>query len=79
MRFAVFADDAGSVDREHHRKLLERRFDKQLIVRALKESRVNRENGLQPARRESAAEGNGVLLRDPDVKKSVGVFLSELV
>ncbi len=77
MRRAVGADDAGAVDREHDRQVLQRNVVNQLVVGALEERRVDRDHRPHPLAREARRERDGVLLGDAHVEVAVGKRLRE--
>ena len=68
VRGAVAADQAGAVEREHHRQVLQRDVVDQLVVAALQEGRVDRHHRLQALAGEAGGEGHRVLLGDGDVE-----------
>ena len=77
VRRAVGADDAGAVDREHDRQVLQHDVVDQLVVRALQERRVDRDHRLHAFARESRGERHRVLLGDADVEIAIREFLRE--
>ena len=76
---AVGADEAGAVDGEAHRQVLDRDVVHDLVVGALQEGRVDGGERLEALGGEAGGEGHGVLLGDADVEAAVGKFLGEQV
>ena len=74
---AVAADEAGAVQREHHRQVLQRDVVDQLIVGALQEGRIDRDHRLEALAGEAGGEGDRMLLGDRDVEIAVGKALGE--
>ena len=60
----VGAHQAGAVKRKHHRQVLDRHIVDQLVVGALQERRVDRDDRLQPFARQPGRERDRVLLGD---------------
>ncbi|MNS80830.1 hypothetical protein D3C72_1145270 [compost metagenome] len=71
VRGAVGADQAGAVQREHHRQVLQRHVVDQLVIAALQEGGVDRHHRLQALAGQAAGEGHRVLLGDADVVVAV--------
>ena len=69
---AVGADEAGAVDGEAHRQMLDRHVVHDLIVAALQEGRIERAEGLVALAGEAGGEGDGMLLGDGDVEGALG-------
>ena len=65
---AVSADEAGAVDREAHRQLLDRHVMHDLIVGALQEGRIDRRERLHALGGEAGGKGHGMLLGDADIE-----------
>ena len=65
---AVGADQAGSVNREPHRQILNRDVMHDLIVSTLQERRVDGAEGPKTLRGEAGREGHRVLLGDADIE-----------
>ena len=74
---SVAADDAGAVDREHHREVLQHHVVNDLVVGALEKRRVDPDDGLQPLAGKARGEGHAVLLGDRDVEVAIGIELLE--
>jgi hypothetical protein len=70
---AVGADEAGAVEHEGDRQLLERHVVHDLVEAALQEARVDRADRAQALGRETGGEGHGVLLGDPDIEHASGI------
>jgi hypothetical protein len=77
VRRAVGADDPRAVDREHDREILQRHVVDQLIVAALQESRIDRDDGLHPLAREPGGKCHRVLLGDADIEVALREFLGK--
>ena len=75
---AVFADDTGAVGNQRHRQILNAHIVDYLIERSLEEHRVDRDEGFESLRRHSRRHADGVLLRDADVKDSIGEIAPRL-
>ncbi len=75
---AVGTDEAGPVEREHHRQVLDRDVVDQLVVAALQEGRVDRDHRLHALAGQTAGEGHRMLLGDADVEVALGEALLEL-
>jgi hypothetical protein len=73
----VGTDQAAAVEREDDRQILQRHIMHQLIVAALQEGRVDRQDRPQPLAGESGGEGHGVLLGDADVVIAFRVAFAE--
>jgi hypothetical protein len=56
VRGAVGAHQAGAVEREHHRQVLQRHVVDQLVVAALQEGGVDGHHGLEPSQARPAAK-----------------------
>ena len=65
---AVGADQAGAVDGEAHRQVLDRDVVHDLVVGALQEGRIDRAERLYAFGRQARGEGHRVLLGDADVE-----------
>jgi len=78
LRRAVRADETRAVDREHDRQILQRDVVDQLIVGALQERRIDRDDRLHAVSGEPAREGHRMLLGDADVEIPVREALFEL-
>jgi hypothetical protein len=65
---AVGADEAGAVDGEAHRQLLDRHVMHDLVVAALQEGRIDRAERLVAFRRQAGREGHRMLLGDADIE-----------
>ena len=76
---AVGADQAGAVDGEAHRQLLDGDVVHHLVVAALQEGRVDRRERLEALGGEAGGEGDAVLLGDADIEAAFGKALGELV
>jgi hypothetical protein len=74
---AVGADQAGAVDREAHRQVLDRDVVHDLVVGALQEGRIDRAERLVALGREAGGEGHRVLLGDADVEGALRERLAE--
>ena len=74
---AVLADEAGAVDGEPHRKMLDRHVVHDLIVAALQESRVDRAERLEAFGGEACRERHRMLLGNADIEGAVGESLAE--
>ena len=68
MRRPVGADEAGPVDGEAHRQALDRHVVDDLVVGALQEGRIDRDERLVAFGRKTRGEGHRVLLGDADVE-----------
>jgi hypothetical protein len=64
---AVGTHEAGTVQREHHRQVLQRHIVDQLVVAALQEGAVDGHHRLEPFAGQAGGKGHGVLLGDADV------------
>ena len=69
---AVVADEAGAVDADRDRQLLERDVVDDLVEGALEERRVDRDDRLQSGLGHPARHDDRVLLGDADVEDAVG-------
>ena len=78
MRRAIGAHETCAIERENHRQVLDRDVVNQLVVRALKEGRIDRHHRLEPFACEAGREGHGVLLGDAHVVVATGKALFEL-
>ena len=67
----VGANQAGTVHHEPHRQLLDRHIVDDLVVRALKECRVDGDKRLVALCRQSRSESDRVLFRNSDVECAV--------
>ena len=77
MRAAVVADDARAIEREHDREVLHRDVMEDLVVRALQERRVDRDDRHDALRREAAGHRHRVLFGDADVDQPPGELPEE--
>ena len=68
----VGADQAAAVDGEDHRQVLQGHVVDQLVVGALQEGRIDRDDRLQALAGEAGGEGDGMLLGDADIEVAVG-------
>ena len=68
----VAAHDPRAVDREQHRQALQHDVVDGLVVGALEERRVDRDDGLQPLAGKARGEGDAVLLGNRDVEVTIG-------
>ena len=75
---AVAADESAAVDRERDRQVLQAYVVDQLVVGALQERRVNRDDRPQAFAGKARGERHGVLFGDGDVEIAVGKTLREL-
>ena len=78
MRGAVFADQSGAIDREQHVEILQRDIVNQLIVGALQECRINRDDRFQTIAGHAGGERHRVLLGDGDIVIAIGEALRKL-
>ena len=78
MRRAVGTDNAGAVQREHHRQILQCHVVDQLVVGALQEGGINRHHRLEPLAGQAGGEGNRMLLGDADIVIALGKALMEI-
>ena len=67
MRRAVGADDAAAVEREDDRQVLQRDVVDQLVVGALQEGGIDRDDRLEPFAGQAGGEGHRMLLGDADI------------
>ena len=79
VRFAVSADIAGAVDREHDRQIVQADIDHHLVIRALQECRIDRHDRLHAGFGEPCCEGYRVLFSDADIERSVGIGVRKTV
>ncbi len=77
VRRAVVAGDAGAVEAEHDRLLVEADVVHDLVDRAGEERGVERDDRAQAAHRHARRRGDGVLLGDADVDEAAGEALAE--
>ena len=75
MRLAVASHQSRPVDCKNDRKILKTDIMENLVVGSLQEGRIHGNNRLQTARRKSRRKGDSVLLRNPDIEKSVRVHI----
>ena len=73
----VWTGDAGAVQHDRHRKLVQRNVHDDLVERAVEERRVDRDDGVQSAHRQAGRRRHRVLLGDADVEEAVGEPLTE--
>ena len=76
---AVGADQAGAVDGEAHRQVLDRDVMDDLVIAALQEGRIDGAERLVAFGRQAGGEGHRMLLGDADVEGAVGERLLEEV
>ena len=76
---AVGADQTGAIDDEAHRQTLDRDIVHHLIVGALQEGRVDRDERLDAFGGQTRGEGDRMLLGDADVEGSLRKRLAENV
>ena len=76
---AVGADEAGAVDGEAHRQMLDRDIMHHLVVAALQEGGIERAEGLVALAGEAGGEGHRMLLGDGDVEGALGEGLARTV
>ena len=76
---AVGADQAGAVDGEAYRQLLDGDVVHHLVVAALQEGRIDRRERLEALAGEAGGESDAVLLGDADIEGALGKALGELV
>ncbi len=69
---AIVADQPSAVHREDHRQVLKADVVDDLIVRSLKESRVDGHHGPHAGRRQAGGEGHRVLLAQAHVEAAAG-------
>ena len=74
MGLTVSTNNARAVDGEQDRKLLNRHVMQHLIIGALQESGVNRDNGFVPTNRQTGGKGHRVLLGDCHVEVTIREF-----
>ena len=67
----VGADEAGAIDGEAHRQLLDRDVMHDLVVGALQEGRIDRAERLKAFGRQAGRERDGMLLGDADVERAL--------
>ena len=72
VRGAVVADEAGAVDGEDHRQLLQADVLHEHVEGALQERRVHGDHRPHAADGEAGGEHGGVLLGDADVVEALG-------
>src|SRR5581483_10817701 len=72
---AVVADDAGAVEGEGDRQVLDADIVHDLVIAALEEGGVDGDDRPESLGGETAGEGYGVLLRDADVEDAIRVGL----
>mmetsp|Transcript_85589 Transcript_85589/g.238151 ORF Transcript_85589/g.238151 Transcript_85589/m.238151 type:complete len:669 (-) Transcript_85589:2867-4873(-) len=78
MRRAVGADEAGAVEREQHRQVLDGHVVHELVVGALQEGRVDRDDRLDALAGQARGEGDRMLLGDADIVITLREALVEL-
>ena len=74
---AVGTDQAAAVNGQHHRQVLQGDVVDQLIVGALQEGRIDRNDGFQAFTGEACAKGQRMLLGNADIEVAVRVFGGE--
>ena len=72
MRRPVGTDNARAVDRKDHRQILKRNVVDRLVVGALEERRIDRDDRLHAFARESRGERHRMLLGNADVEIALG-------
>ena len=77
MRRAVLADEAGAVEAERHGQVLQADIVDELVVGALRERRVERDDGVHARGRHASGQRHRVLLGDADVEEALRVRLAE--
>ena len=75
----IRAHQSGAVDGKAHRKPLDRHVMHHLVVAALQKRRIHCAERLQPARRQSGAESDGVLFGNAHVKAAARKTLGKQV
>ena len=78
VRLAVSTDYAGTIDCKQYRQFLNRHVMNNLIVSALQEGGVDRDNRFVAANRQTRRKGDRMLLGNGHVKVLVRVFFREL-
>ena len=76
---AVGADQAGAIDGEAHRQLLDRHVMHDLVIGALQEGGIDRRERPHAFGREPGGKGHRMLLGDADIEAALGELLGELV
>ena len=79
VRLAVLADEARAVHAEDDRQRLDRDVVDDVVVRALEERRVDRDDRPHAARRQPGGEGHRVSFGDADVEEPLRMRLRERV
>ena len=74
VRRAVSADEAAAIDGQQHRQVLYRHVMYQLVVRALQERRINRDDRLAAFAREPAAKVSACCSAMPTRNSAPGYF-----
>ena len=77
MRLSVGTDQAGSVDCEYNRKLLEADVMHKLIITSLQETGIHGKNRTKSDTGESCRGSHGVRLRNTYIKETLGIGLLE--
>ena len=75
VRGAIAADEAGAIEREDHRQVLQRHVVDQLVVGALQERGVDSDHRLPALAGEAGRERDGMLFGDGDVEITLRKFL----
>ena len=78
MRRAVLADEAGAVEAERHGQVLQADIVDELVVGALRERRIERDDGVHARGRHAGGQRHRVLLGDADVEEALRVRLAGL-
>ena len=74
MGLTVSTDNTRTVNGEQNRELLNRHVMQHLIIGALQESGVNRDNGFVATNRQTRSKGHCVLLGDCHVEVAIREF-----
>ena len=74
MGLTVSTNNARAVDGEQDRKLLNRHVMQHLIIGALQEGGVDRDNGFVPTNRQTRSKGHCVLLGNCHVEVAIREF-----
>ena len=77
VRRPVGADESAAVDGENDRQILQRDVVDQLVVSALQEGGVDRDDRPQTLARETGGESHGMLLGDADIVIAIREFRGE--
>ena len=75
---AVATDETRAIECKHDRQILQGYIVHELVIAALQEGRINRDDRLEPLAGEASGKGYGMLLGDRDVevaiRKALGIF-----